>query len=233
MALAKQQFIMTSINNLAVLLNESMEQMNRNRSMSMQGKSSKMCQNPSSGKGKKSMKNLKNMQEQLSKQLEQIKKGLQEQMKGTAKKGQKGEKRLSEKIARLAAQQEAIRNEMQKYQQYLKEQGLGNHGENEAILEMEKNERDLINKLVTQETLLRQQKILTRLLESEQAEQKREQEERREADEAKSQQYSNPEGNLKYNKYARGETEILKLSTLPVKRFYKSKANRYMIKIVQ
>ena len=233
LALSKQQFIMTSINNLAVLLSESMEQMNRNRSQSMNGKSSKMCQSPSSGKGKKSMKNLKNMQQQLSNQLEKIKKGLQDGMKGAQKKGQKGEKGLNEQIARLAAQQEAIRNEMQKYQQYLKEQGIGNHGENEAILEMEENERDLINKRVTRETLLRQQQILSRLLESEKAEQKREQEERREADEAKSQKFSNPEGNLKYNKYAKGETEILKLSTLPVKRFYKSKANRYMIKIVQ
>jgi len=233
LALSKQQFIMTSINNLAVLLNESMEQMKRNMNQSMSGKSSKMCQNPSSGKGKKSMKNLRNMQQQLSKQLEQIKKGLQEQRRNGEQKGKKGEKGLNEQIARLAAQQEAIRNEMRKYQQYLKEQGIGDHGENQAILDMEKNERDLINKRVMQETLLRQQKILSRLLESEKAEQKREQEERREANEAKNKKYSNPERNLEYNKYARGETEILKLTKLPVNRFYKSKANRYIIKIVQ
>jgi len=122
---------------------------------------------------------------------------------------------------------------MRKYQQQLKEQGVGDHGESEAILEMEKNEKDLINKRITQETLLRQQKILTRLLESEKAEQKREQEERRESDEAKFQQYGNPEGKLEYNKYTKGENEILKLSTLPVNRFYKGKANRYMVKIIQ
>jgi len=122
---------------------------------------------------------------------------------------------------------------MRKYQQQLNEQGIGDHGENEAIMEMERNEQDLINKQVTQETLMRQQRILTRLLESEKAEQKREQEERREADEAKIRKYSNPEGSLEYNKYTRGETEILKLTALPVNRFYKSKANRYMIKIVQ
>ncbi|MBC8314393.1 MAG: hypothetical protein ISR57_00055 [Bacteroidales bacterium] len=233
LAISKQQFIMTSINNLAVLLNESMEQMKMNMNMSMQGKPSRMCQNPSMGKGGKSMKDLKKMQQQLSKRLDQIKKGLQEQAKDAGKKGQKGEKGMNEQIARLAAQQEAIRSEMRKYQQQLRERGIGDHGENEAIIEMERNEQDLINKQVTQETLFRQQRILTRLLESEKAEQKREQEERREADEAKIRKYSNPEGSLEYNKYAGGETEILKLSALPVNRFYKSKANRYMIKIVQ
>jgi len=233
LALAKQQFTMTSINNLALLLNEAMEQMNRNMNQNRKGKGSKMCQNPSSGKGKKSMKEIRKMQQQMSEQLKKMKKGLEEQMKNSGKKKKGGEKNINEQIARMAAQQEAIRNEMRRYQQFLKEQGLKNSGENEAIGEMEKNERDLINKMITRETLLRQQRILTRLLESEKAEQIREREEKREADEAKNQKYSNPDRILEYNKYLQGETGIIKYSTLPVTRFYRSKANQYMIQIVK
>ncbi|MBE0648580.1 MAG: hypothetical protein IH596_12455, partial [Bacteroidales bacterium] len=128
LALSKQQFSMTSLNNLAVLLDEAMEQMNRNMNMSMQGKSSKMCQNPSQGKGKKSMKNIRQMQQQMSQQMEKIRKGLQKQKEDKSqqgkegKKGEKGEqgmRGMNEEIARLAAEQEAIREELQKYEQYM------------------------------------------------------------------------------------------------------------------
>jgi len=241
LGLSKQQFSMTSLNNLAVLLDEAMEQMNRNMNMSMQGKSSKMCLNPSQGKGKKSMKNIRQMQQQMSEQIERIRKGLQEQkdsksekgQKGqTGEKGEKGERGLNEEIARLAAEQEAIRQELQKYEQYIKEQGeMDSGGLQNAIKEMEENERDLINKNITRESLLRQQQILTRLLESEKAEQVREQQEKREADEAKNQKYSNPDQKFEYNQYSVGGSDVLRYKALPVNHFYKDKSMRYLIQI--
>ncbi|MFH1295937.1 MAG: hypothetical protein ABIJ04_01520 [Bacteroidota bacterium] len=232
LALSKQQFSMTSLNNLAVLLDEAMEQMNRNMNMCMQGKSSKMCQNPSRGKGKKSMKNSRQLQQQLSEQMERIRQGLKDQENKTGQNRKTGERGLNEQIARLAAEQEAIRKELQRYEQYQKEQGeMNQENVQNAIKEMEQNERDLINKQVTRESLLRQQKILTRLLESEKAEQIREQQEKRESDEAKNQKYSNPELKSEYNKYSVGSTDILRYQTLPVNRFYKSKTTRYLIQI--
>jgi hypothetical protein len=51
---------------------------------------------------------------------------------------------------------------------------------------MEKTERELLNKKLTPETILRQQQILTRLLESEKALMEREQDQRREAEKPKS-----------------------------------------------
>jgi hypothetical protein len=209
--------------------------------MSMQGKSSKMCQNPSQGKGKKSMKNIRQMQQQMSEQMERIRKGLQDQKEGknqkgekgqSGEKGEKGERGLNEEIARLAAEQEAIRQELQKYEQYMKEQGeMDPGGLQNAIKEMEENERDLINKNITRESLIRQQQILTRLLESEKAEQVREQQEKREADEAKNQKYSNPDQKLEYNKYSVGGSDVLRYKTLPVTHFYKDKSTRYLIQI--
>ena len=238
LSLSKQQFSMTAINNLAVLLDEAMEQMNQNMSMSMQGKCSKMCQNPTKGKGQKSMKNIRQMQQQMSEKMDRIRKGLEEQKKGQTQKGKKGErgekeeKGMNEEIARLAAEQEAIREELQKYEQALKEQGEMNQGGlQNALKEMEQNERDLINKEVTRESLLRQQQILTRLLESEKAEQVREQQEKREADEAKNQKYSNPDKKFEYNKYSVGGADILRYKALPVNHFYKNKSMRYLIQI--
>ncbi|MBL7137743.1 MAG: hypothetical protein ISS17_03090 [Bacteroidales bacterium] len=232
MALSKQQFSMTSLNNLAVLLDEAMEQMNQNLNMSMQGSRSKMCQNPTMGKGKKSIKNIRQLQQKMSEQMERIRKGLREQQDNKGQKGKAGEQGLNEQIARLAAEQEAIREELKRYEQQLKEQGIMDQGNiQNAIKEMEQNERDLINKQVTRESLLRQQKILTRLLESEKAEQIREQQEKRESDEAKNQKYSNPEQKLEYNKYSVGGSDILRYQILPVKHFYRNKTTRYLIQI--
>ncbi len=235
LALSKQQFSMTALNNLAVLLDEAREQMNQNMSMCLQGKSSKMCQNPSTGKGKKGMKSIRQMQQAMTEKMEEIRKGLEEQKGNQGNKGKKkenGGKGMSEEIARLAAQQEAIREELKRYEQSLIEQGKMNQGGiQNAIKEMEQNERDLINKQLTRESLIRQQQIVTRLLESEKAEQIREQQETREADEAKNQLFSNPQQEFEYNKYSRGGTDILRYKTLPVNHFYKSKSMRYLIQI--
>ena len=61
----------------------------------------------------------------------------------------------------------------------------GYGGEIDRMLkEMEQTEKDLVNKIINQQTVNRQQQILTRLLESERAEMKREQDEKRESREA-------------------------------------------------
>ena len=56
--------------------------------------------------------------------------------------------------------------------------------------QMEKTERELLNKKITPETIMRQQQILTRLLESEKAMMEREQDQRREAEKPKSMERS-------------------------------------------
>lgn len=231
-ALTGEQFSMTALNNLAVLLEEAMEQMNRNMKLSLMGKSSKMCQNPSLGRGKKSMKDIRQMQQKLSEQMEQMLKGMQEQMNKKGQKSTEGKGSVSERIARMAAEQEAIREELQRYSRYLREQGaMEPNGLNEAIQGMEKNENELINRQLTQESLLRQRKIVTRLLESERAEQIREQQEQRESNEAKYQKRGNPGQNSEYNKYSLGGADVLGYRTLPVNRYYKVKANAYLIQI--
>ena len=231
-AVAKQQYTMTAINNLAVLLNESLERMNEQMSSSMQSKGGKKsCKNPSGKGGKMSVKGMKGLQNQIGQQLQKLKEGMD------AKNGKSGGNKaenysLNKEIARLAAQQEALRNEMQRYQNDIGSKGIKEQSViNEAVKEMEMIERDLINKNLTQETMRRQQEIMTRLLESEKAEQIREQEEKREAIESKNQKLSNPGSNFKYNMKGKASFDNIQLSLPALSSFYKNKVNSYIVKI--
>jgi hypothetical protein len=232
-AIAKQQFAMTSINNLALLLNESLEKMNQKMSSNMKAKAgNKSCPNPGGkGKGKMSAKKMKDMQQGMGKQLEKLKAGLENAKKDGqgSKQGQSG---MNQEIARLAAQQEALRNEMQKYQDEMGSKGVKDQGSlNEAAKDMEQIEKDLINKRITQETIRRQQNIMTRLLESEKAEQMRDQEEKRESTEAKTQKNSNPGLNYQYNTLKRASQDNIQLILPGINSFYKNKVNNYIVKI--
>ena len=233
MAVAKQQYAMTSINNLALLLNESLQKMSEQKSMSMKSKSGKSsCNNPNGkGKGKMSSKNMKEMQQNIGRQLEKLKAGMEAAKKG-GQGNKQGEKGMSREIAKLAAQQEALRNEMQKFQDDMGSKGVKDQGSlNEAAKDMEQIEKDLINKRITQETINRHQNIVTRLLESEKAEQMRDQEEKRESTEAKTQKYSNPGLNYQYNTKNRASQDNIHLILPVINSFYKSKVNSYIVKI--
>jgi hypothetical protein len=232
MVQAKQQYTMTALNNLALLLDETVDQMNQNMSLQMQGKSQKMCKNPSSGSGKKNIKNIRQLQQKLSEQMKMIKEGLEKQQQGKKPQGKTGKIQINEELARLAAEQEAIRRELQKYGEMLIEKGEKNTDEiKNAAEEMEKNERELINKIITRETLIRQQKILSRLLEAEKAEQLRDQKEERESNEAKNAKTSNPEWDLEYKRILEKDRQLLNYKILPVNRFYKEIGDTYKIKI--
>ena len=232
LAVAKQQYSMTSLNNLALLLNESLEQMNQKMNMSMKSKAgSKQCKNPSSKGGKMSAKSMKDMQQKIGQQLEKLKSGMEGQKKPGM--GNKQEQSgMNREIAKLAAQQEALRNEMQKYQDNLGTKGKKDQGSlNEAGKEMEQIEKDLVNKNISQETMMRQQRILSRLLESEKAEQTRDQEEKRESTEAKNQQISNPGLNYQYNMKKRASQDNIQLILPVLNSYYKTKVNSYIVKI--
>ena len=123
-ATAKQQYTMTAINNLALLLNEALQKMNQDLSMCQGGSGSKSCSKPGGkGKGKVSAKNMKELQQSIGKQLEKLKSGMESAKQG--KEGQKqGQSQMSRELARLAAQQEALRKAMQDYQDEMGLKGL-------------------------------------------------------------------------------------------------------------
>jgi hypothetical protein len=241
------QTTMTSINNLALMLNESLEQMQKDEREGQKKKGSKQgkgnCKKPGSsagpGKPKQSMANMRQMQEQLNKQIEQMKKMLEQQGKeqGGKKPGEKqgGQGKgnnpygnipgTSESLAKMAAEQEAIRRAVQEALQKMQKNGSQPGGD--IIEKMEETEADLVNKAITQETIRRQQEILTRLLESEKAQREQEQDEQRKSNEAKQEEPVNPALFLEYQKLKEQETELLKTMPPSLTPYYRGKVNQY------
>ena len=232
-ALSRQQFAMTSINNLALMLNEALIQMQSEAKK--KGKpGSGSCNKPGGTGSKPSAASLRKMQEQLNKQIKKLKEGME---KGGNKPGNKpGEKGgmgvsgTSQELAQLAAQQEAIRQELQKIADQINKDGNGGSGTGKLAEQMEKTETDLVNKIINQETINRQEEILTRLLESEKAEKEREMDEKRQSNEAKNENFSNLSDFLEYKDFKQKETELLKTVPPSLNPFYKTKVNQYFNK---
>jgi hypothetical protein len=221
----RQQFAMTSMNNLALLLAESLNNMRDQQNQ--QSGEGRQCKNPRPGPGKPSLQQIRQRQQGLNQQLQQMRDQMQQQ--GQQPNGRQNS--MSEQFARMAAEQEALRRALSQYMDELRQQGFKDMGEMSDIMqEMEKTEAELVNKILNNNTMLRQEQINTRLLESEKAEMEREQEERRESREAKNQLFSNPLLFLEYNKLKEREQEMLRYSTPLLQPFYKSKVNDYLIK---
>jgi hypothetical protein len=222
----QQQYGMTSMNNLGLMLSEALNQMQQQQQQKKEGKKGgkgKPSKKP--GKGKPSMSQMKKMQEEMNKQLQE---GMNKNGKG--EKGKMG----SEQFARMAAQQMAIRQQMQKMLSQMdaleKEKLGGGKQLGELQKMMEETEKDLVNKRLTQETLMRQQEILTRLLEHEKAEKKQEEEQKREANQGKELPKPSPNYLEKYKKNTTKDTEILQSIPLEMQPYYKQKSKEYLEK---
>ncbi len=230
LATSKQQYAMTSMNNLALLLDDVLQQMQQSMKDAMGS--------PQKGKGKpQEAPSLSELQKQLNQKISDLKKS-----------GKKG-RSLSEELSKLASEQERIRKAMQEMQQKMggKKGGSEGTGEGEGKGEgeeeggskpgdgipekMEETETDLVNKRITEETIKRQQDILTRLLQAEDALREREQDEERKGETAKQYEKAIPKAFEEYLKLKEKEIELLK--TVPPKLFpyYKKEVNDYFKRV--
>ena len=239
-AARSMQYSMTSLNNLALVLAESLDQMQNQMRQNNQKKKSGQCKNKGKsgqcsnpGKGKPSAKSMKQMQQELNKQMEALKKQLDKQGKQPGGRHQLGgQQGMSEEFAKMAAQQEMIRRMMQEYGQEMKSASGGDpklaREIDQMMKQMEQTETDLVNRTITQQTIKRQQQILTRLLEHEKAEMQREKEERRESHEA-GELYSQPSpAELeKYNKQVKPADDQLRTVPPTLSPYYREKVNDY------
>lgn len=219
-----QQYVMTSFNNLALLLDEALQQMQQQMSCDKPGQGN--CEKPGGkGKPKPSAGDLKKMQQGLSKQLEQLK----ESMGKEGNKGEnKGQQKMSEQLAKQAAKQGAIRQMMEQLGQQLNEDGSGSGNEIKQIAkEMEQIEEDIVNKNITQETLQRQQDILVRLLKAENAERTRGEDDKRKSKEGDQGLRSAPMDYTEYQMRKQREVEMLKTVPPSLKPYYRDKVNEY------
>jgi hypothetical protein len=217
-----QQFAMTSLNNLALMLSESLENMQQQmQQMQCNGPNCKPKKEKKPGKGQ--MQKMRQMQEQLSKQLEEMK----NQMKNGQKQGREGQK-MSEELARMAAQQEAIRRELQRINEELNKDGNKKLGDLDKVQDMmDKNEEDIVNKRITDETMKRQQEIMVRMLEAENAEKKQDFEEKRESKSGEEKKNPNPPLLDKYLRAKEKETELLRTVPASLNPYYREKVKEY------
>ncbi|HLF34001.1 MAG TPA: hypothetical protein VI583_07180 [Cyclobacteriaceae bacterium] len=207
-----QQFAMTSMNDLALLLDDVMSSMQAQLAM-MMGMPA-----PSNQKGKMPGE-LSEMQEMLNRQIDELKK--------SGKSGQS----LSEELAKLAAEQERIRNMLQEEKEKGQKEKSGNGSADDIIKKMEQTELDLVNKNLTQQLINRQKEIVTRLLESEKAMREQELDNEREAERAKSEDHQIPPELADYLKLKNSEVELLKTVPPKLNQYYKKEVNEYFKRI--
>lgn len=224
-AVMNQKYTMTSLNNLALLLDEAISKMQQQMASMMPGQGN--CQKPGQGASKPSASDIKKMQDAMAKQLDELKKAMENVKKpGGEKKG--NQPGMSKQIAQMAAKQAAIRNELEKMANELNEQGSGEGNELKKITRlMEENEQDLAKMDLTRQTMLRQQEISSRLLKAEKAEREREWDTERKSNSPKNPEISNPEQYSKYKEKKKNEAEMLETLPPNLYPYYKKKVSEY------
>ncbi len=224
-AAVKQQYVMTSANNLALLLDESLEQMQNQMKSQMQGSGS--CSKPGGSNPKGGISDIKKMQKELS---EQMKKMMEEMKKGNqpGKKGKQGKNGLAKSLAQMSAQQNAIKEQLKKLGEQQKRPGKNVFVELYNLLkDLEKNENDILNKNITRETIMRQEKIMSKLLKAENAMRERELEEKRKSNKGKNDFSRNPKDFSPYKSFELKEMDGIKTIPSSFNLFYKRKISEY------
>ena len=237
-ATTTQQQAMTSVNNLALMLADALQQMQQALAQ-MQGQGP-----PQAGGGKPGRKKgrggspgpggLGKMQQQLNEQIQQLQQS-----------GKTG-RALSQELARLAGQQQLLRQAMQQMGNLQPgkdgqpagqkgppdpskkdgQNGAGAAGELKKM--MEQTETDLVNKRLTEETIRRQRQILTRLLEAEKSARERDQDTKREAQAAQAHPPVFPPAFDKYRAPAPSpQTELLRRAQPALTPYYQQKVREY------
>jgi len=243
-ATTTQQQAMTSMNNLALMLSDALQQMQSDMQKMKAGGP------PMSGQGKPGKKkgkggspgpgSLSKMQQQLNQQIQQL-----------SQSGKTG-RALSQELAKLAGQQQMLRQAMQQLDRGQPgkdgkpgskdgkegpggkdgkdgQGGSGNAGEMKKL--MEQTETDLVNKRLTEETIQRQRQILTRMLEAEKSARERDQDTKREAQTA---QYHAPVFPPAFDKYKPAakdqQTDLLRRAQPTYTPYYQQKISDYFQK---
>jgi len=213
---SSQQFVITSANNLALLLNEALENMEKMQANAKPG--DQQCENP--GGNGAGMQDLKKSSESLQKQLEKM----IEQMKNGNSQGMGQE--LGESLMQHEMMQQMLRDLMNNG-------GVGS--ETKDMLQqvdqmLEQNRKELMNRSINAETIKRQNLITTRLLEAEKAEMEREFDEKRESESAED-FYSNPVKFFEYKENENYSIEYLNKNSHKLNNFYNRKYKNYITNI--
>jgi hypothetical protein len=229
--MVNQQYAMTHTNNLALLLTEVLQQMQeqmqsqqdkKEGNKQKQGKPKKQCKSGKpSNKGKDGEKGLKGMdglQKNLSKSMEQLLKDMKD-----------GKQPGSKEFAIIAAQQEALRKEIERIEKELRENGGKELSDelSETQKMMEQTEKELYNKKLSEQTLKRQRDIEHRLFEHEKAEREQGEKEERKGETATEVERKLPPSIEQYLKEKAKEIEFYRTLPPEFTPYYRDRVKEY------
>ncbi len=215
----QQSKSLSHYNNILLFIDEAIQRAEEDMNSSGQGGG---CPKP--GKGKPSPSDMAKTQQGLKSKL----KDLLEKMKQKQGDGENGGESISEQLGNYLSQQE----QMQKMIGELMNQSDMGQSAKELLREVnnliDKNINDIVNKTVNNETISRQERIITRLLESDKAEQERKTEEKRESQENKREFISQPieikDDSLRINYF----DETMKYRLLNLNKYYLDLYQNYL-----
>ncbi len=214
-----QQRVMTNINDLALMLSEAMQSMQEQMGKGMPGNQN--CNkpggsNPKPGSGKP--------KDQISKGQ----KSLNQQMKDLLKRMQDGgQGGTSKEFAKMAAQQAALRKALSEMERDAQQRGQNAEELRKLMDEMNKIEKDLVNKRLTAEMLKRQEMIHSRLLESERAEREKGKDNKRKSESGKDIARDLPPGLEDYLNKRKSEIQEYRKVNPDLTPFYKKLVEDY------
>lgn len=213
-ARVSQQYVVTSLNNLALMLNEALENLENQMANAQPG--DQECEKPG-GKGKPGMNMLKQASESIKQQLQQM----IEQMKN-GNPNNMG-KQLGQSLMQHEMMQQMLRDMMNNG-------SVGNDAKQQLQQidnMLEQNRKELMNKSINAQTIARQNQITTRLLQAEKAEMERDFEDKRESETA-DEFYSNPVKFFEYKMKDNYSIEYLNKNSHKLQNFYNTKYKQYI-----
>jgi len=220
----KQQFVMTSTNNLALLLSEILKNMQLDLSkMPSKCKKPKNCNNPQKCNNP-SMSELKKAQKDLNKKMKNGDK------KGKEKSG-KGEM-SSKKLMNLAKKQGLIKSALESLEK--ENGGLGNNKMLNKIKEqMEENEYDIINNNISNKTFERLNQIIDKFIDFEKAEKEKGEDEMRESNEWILDENKTVKKNNIVKKKKKSQLDLRSTTPVNLTPFFKNEVTKYFNSIIK
>lgn len=248
-ALSKQQYAMSHINNLALMLSESIENAQQ-QMMQMKGSSmgNKACKKPGQGNPSPSdMKKMSEMQKALGEQMRKMAQQKSEQQKkdgnqpkgnenGQPKPGERnsqgggeGGNEDSKEFARMAQQQAQLKKMLQEMIENSKDPEQRKLMQ-DILRQMDETETDLFNKRITAATMKRQNDILSKMLESEKALREQDEDDNRESNTADTYIPENIQKYLEWKKLQEGMKDVIRTVPADLLPYYRNKVQDYFNK---
>jgi hypothetical protein len=212
--LVAQQMVMTSTNNLALMLSESLDNLQQQQKQMKPG--SGQCNKPG---GEGSKPSMSEQQKKLGEQLGKMKENMQQG---------KDPKQMGKDFADAVQKQAAIREALRKMKEKMSQQDKETGDVDDMMKKMDDVEKELTTKKLSQETLKRHKEIETRLLEFEKAQREQDQDEKRQSKTASETQRKLPPNLEEYLQKRKSALELYQTVPPDLKPFYKNLVEKYL-----